>query len=360
MNVVIIADILKLIYNTKGGGTLTILHLKYACETARVGSLNKAAANLFISQPSLSRAIKELEAELGTTIFDRTHKGMVLTPEGEMFLEYAERILSQIDDLESMYKNNAAVTQKFAVCAPRSAYISEAFSKFICSAAKCNEGVTQPAHGAHSVPEKMYFRETSTLSAIKYILDSEYSIGIIRCEQATDKYVKEFLDSRNLEWKTIAEFRSVLLISSKSSIADVDDAQITEQMLSDYAQLALGDDIEPQSSSAPGIHAPITVSTAENVKRRIYIYDRASAPGILSNAKTYTLSEPLPEDMLDTLELVQKDVPNLCCGFRDFLIHKKDYRLSNLDKMFITELARAKRKHFKASSFNGQNFFIEY
>lgn len=354
MNVVIIADILKLIYNTKGGGTLTILHLKYACETARVGSLNKAAANLFISQPSLSRAIKELEAELGTTIFDRTHKGMVLTPEGEMFLEYAERILSQIDDLESMYKNNAAVTQKFAVCAPRSAYISEAFSRFLSSSAKHTE------HSAKAVPEKMYFRETSTLNAIKYILDSECSIGIIRCEQATDKYVKDFLDSRNLEWKTIAEFRSVLLISSKSSIADVDDAQITEQMLSDYAQLALGDDIEPQSSSAPGIHAPITVSTAENVKRRIYIYDRASAPGILSNAKTYTLSEPLPEDMLDTLELVQKDVPNLCCGFRDFLIHKKDYRLSNLDKMFITELARAKRKHFKASSFNGRNFFIEY
>ena len=62
---------------------MNILHLKYAAEIAKTGSLNKAAENLYMGQPNLSRAIKELESSLGITIFRRSSKGMVATPEGE-------------------------------------------------------------------------------------------------------------------------------------------------------------------------------------------------------------------------------------------------------------------------------------
>ena len=64
---------------------MNILHLKYAVEIAKTGSLNKAAENLYMGQPNLSRAIRELEAGLGITIFERTPRGMVVTPDGEAF-----------------------------------------------------------------------------------------------------------------------------------------------------------------------------------------------------------------------------------------------------------------------------------
>ena len=84
---------------------MNILHLKYAVEIAKTGSLNKAAENLYMGQPNLSRAIRELEAGLGITIFERTPRGMVVTPDGEAFLQYAVRILAQIDEMESVFRD---------------------------------------------------------------------------------------------------------------------------------------------------------------------------------------------------------------------------------------------------------------
>ena len=86
---------------------MNVLHMKYAVEVANNGSLNKAAEKLYIAQPNLSRAIKELEASLGITIFDRSAKGMVMTPAGEEFINYAKNILKQIDEVELIYKQGS-------------------------------------------------------------------------------------------------------------------------------------------------------------------------------------------------------------------------------------------------------------
>ena len=69
--------------------------MKYAVEVARLGSLSKAAETLIIAQPNISRSIKDLEADLGITIFNRSAKGMVLTPEGEEFINYAQIFLNR-------------------------------------------------------------------------------------------------------------------------------------------------------------------------------------------------------------------------------------------------------------------------
>ncbi|MBQ2241927.1 MAG: LysR family transcriptional regulator, partial [Clostridia bacterium] len=79
---------------------MNILHMKYAVEVARLGSLNKAAEMLMIAQPNISRSIKELEADLGITIFQRSAKGMVLTTDGEEFMDYARDILLRIEKIE--------------------------------------------------------------------------------------------------------------------------------------------------------------------------------------------------------------------------------------------------------------------
>ena len=84
---------------------MNILHVKYALEVAKHKSISKAARNLYMGQPNLSRAIKELESELGITIFERTSKGINPTPDGEEFLQYAKRILLQIEEVEEIKKN---------------------------------------------------------------------------------------------------------------------------------------------------------------------------------------------------------------------------------------------------------------
>ena len=109
---------------------MNLLHMKYAVEVARLGSLGKASEKLLIATPNISRSIKELEADLGISIFERTTKGMELTPDGEQFINFAKRILGQIEQVEDFYKQGTAKKQEFSISVPRACYISEAFAEF--------------------------------------------------------------------------------------------------------------------------------------------------------------------------------------------------------------------------------------
>ena len=105
-----------------------IQHLRYAVEVAKTGSISRAAENLFMGQPHLSKAIRELEEDMNITIFRRTPKGVEPTEQGEQFLEYARRILEQVDELESLYKPSGV--KKFSLSLPRASYAAFAFSEF--------------------------------------------------------------------------------------------------------------------------------------------------------------------------------------------------------------------------------------
>ena len=84
---------------------MNVIYLKYAVAVAKAGSLNKAAEELFVAQPNLSRAIKELEKELGTVIFERTSKGISLTPDGEKLVAYGKKIIREIEEVEAEFHN---------------------------------------------------------------------------------------------------------------------------------------------------------------------------------------------------------------------------------------------------------------
>jgi len=101
---------------------MTLQQLKYVIEVARSRSISKAAQALFISQPSLSNALKELEKEIGVKIFSRTNKGIHVTKEGSEFLGYARQVLEQAELLENRYYNNAAPQHHFAVSAQHYAF----------------------------------------------------------------------------------------------------------------------------------------------------------------------------------------------------------------------------------------------
>ena len=110
---------------------ITLQQLKYVIEVSRSRSINKAAQNLFISQPSLSNAIKELENEIGIVIFLRTNKGIILTAEGSEFLGYARQVVEQAALLENRYSNMQSLQQHFSVSAQHYAFAVSAFVRLL-------------------------------------------------------------------------------------------------------------------------------------------------------------------------------------------------------------------------------------
>jgi DNA-binding transcriptional LysR family regulator len=110
---------------------MTLLQLKYALAVAEKGSINEAAKALFISQPSLSSAIKELEAEVKLTLFTRTSRGAVVTPEGAGFLGYARQVVQQAELLEEKYLSARPGKQRFSVSTQHYAFTANAFVELI-------------------------------------------------------------------------------------------------------------------------------------------------------------------------------------------------------------------------------------
>ena len=310
---------------------MNILHMKYAVEVARVGSLNKAAETLLIAQPNISRSIKELEADLGITIFDRSSKGMFLTPEGETFIGYAKNILKQIEHVEDIYKNGSEKKQKFSISVPRACYISEAFSQF--------------SKSLSSQPTEIFYKETNSQRTINNILNHDYKLGIIRYAENYDKYFKAMLEEKGLSYEMITEFSYSLIMSADSPLARL--SEITFSDLKDYIEIAHAD---PYVPSLP-LSKVVKDELPDNIDRRIFIFERASQFDLLSeNPDTFMWVSPASQKVLDRYNLVQRKCAENKKVYKDVLIYKNGYKLTKLDKVFITELCDSRRKHLKSNS----------
>ena len=305
---------------------MNILHIKYAVEVARIGSLNKAAERLFVAQPNISRSIKELEADLGITIFDRTTKGMVLTPEGEEFINYAKGILNQIEQVEMLYKGGASKKQRFSISVPRACYISEAFAKF------------SKTIGKDAV--ELFYKETNSQRTIHNILENDYHLGIIRYADNYDKYFKTLLEEKGLNYEMVEEFTYCLIMSRQNPLAEKEN--ITFDDLCGYIEIAHAD---PYVPSLP-LSKVVKEELPDNIDRRIFIFERASQFDLLSeNSETFMWVSPAPQTILDRYGLVQRKCEDNKKVYKDVLIYRDGYKMTPLDRQFITALCESKRKY---------------
>ena len=305
---------------------MNLLHMKYAVEVAKAGSLNKAAETLLIAAPNVSRSIKELEADIGISIFERTTKGMELTPEGEEFINYAKGILNQIDEVENFYKKGSAKKQKFSISVPRACYISEAFSQFSKSLSK--------------EPAEIFYKETNSQRTIRNMLEHDYKLGIIRYAENYDKYFKAMLEEKGFSYEMVTEFTYSLIMSADNPLSQKE--TITFDDLADYIEIAHAD---PYVPSMP-LSKVVKEELPDNIDRRIFIFERASQFDLLSNnPETFMWVSPAPERLLKRYNLVQKKCVDNKKIYKDVLIYKNGYKLSKLDRQFITELCESKRKY---------------
>lgn len=307
---------------------MNILHLRYAVEVASTGSINKAAENLYMNQPNLSRAIKELEENLGIAIFERTTRGMIVTREGEQFLEYARKILAQIDEVENIYKRERGEKQRFSASVPRASYIAEAFLAL-------NKYIDKKE------ASEIFYQETNSMTTVSNIVNGICRLGIIRYASNYDSYFKRLLEEKNLSYELITEFGYVAAMSEKHELAK--EKTVSCESLSAFTEIVHTDSSTPPQPF-PSHKREVT---EDNINKRIFVFDRASQFDILSeNTDSFMWVSPLPKSLCERYRLVQKRSEEGKKIYKDMLIYRSDYKLSKLDSIFISEVCRVKRECF--------------
>ena len=307
---------------------MNLLHMKYAMVIAETKSINKAADELLVGAPALSRAVKELEAGLGVTLFERSAKGMFLTPDGEVFVRYAKQVLKQIDDIEEKFKNGSTAKKQFSISVPRASYVADAFASFTKKIDRLSE-------------TEIYYKETNASRVIKNLLHEDYKLGILRYSEQYESYYKSMMKEKGITSELITDFQYVIAVSKDSPLNKK--ADITFDDLTDYIEIAHAD---PYVPSLP-VSEVKKVELPDTGHCRIFIFERGSQFELLSkNPNTYMWVSPIPKELLDRYGLTERRIKAYKRVYKDVLIHRNDYRLSELDKMFIEELVISKRKVF--------------
>ena len=305
---------------------MNLMHLKYVVEIDKTRSISKAAENLYMGQPNLSRSIKELEQSLQITIFKRTPKGIEVTPDGEEFIQYAKKILADVETVEKKYTQKEKHKEKFSILGPRASYIGYSFVEFM------------RGFDSKSLIEIVY-KETNSLKAINKVLQGEYRLGIIRYRSSFQDQFKKMFEEKGLDYELIYEFRHRLIVHQSSPLCKIEN--ITYHDLENYIEICYPDPYVP--------HLPFSdvkkIELPDSINRRIYIYERASQFDLLENLdNTFMWVSPVPKELLDKYNLVEIKCNDNVNEYRDVLIFRKGYHLTDIDKRFLTILCDIKRE----------------
>lgn len=300
---------------------MNLTQLRYAAEVEKAGSISRAAQNLFMGQPNLSKAIRELESEIGLTLFRRTPHGVEPTGPGAQFLTCAKTILFQFDELESLYKPHAGRTFHFFISAPPSVY-GAVLADFLSE---------QPP----GISMDVRFKETSGMEAFTDVASGESDLAIVRVPQSHQADYEQFAQNRKLSRRIIWEFHMALLMSRDHPLASWD--EIPCHLLDGFTEICTEDAPPPAFSQIR-----MDVRT-RNPRRRVQILDRDSQFEMLRRMPgAYMWVSPIPVRLLSERGLVMKK-----SGLRsqDWAVYKEDHTLSPGEKRFL-ELAGSYTREF--------------
>ena len=304
---------------------MNTLFFKYAVEVERTRSISRAAKNLMMAQPNLSKAIKEMEDTLGFAIFERTPKGVIPTGKGTLFLDYARNILSQMESIEALSASADKNIQKFGITVSRGSYVSSGIINF---AAGLDE----------EMGLDLDIRETSSMGAINHVISGRYNLGIIRYRSIYEQYFTDFLAQHRISSEIIWEFSYLALMSRYHRLAN--EPVILPDDLVPYTEIVHGDTVIPFLSAHPDARSAYPSS-----KRQIRLYERCNQFELLSHMHTtFMWASPIPDDMLSRYNLVQRKCDFPDNSYKDLLIYPNGYNLSTLEKRFLDELQVARDK----------------
>ncbi|UUZ84767.1 LysR family transcriptional regulator [Paenibacillus sp. P26] len=247
---------------------MTLQQLKYVIEVVKQGSINEAARRLFISQPSLSNAIRDLEIEIGIAIFERSNKGISLSKEGAEFLRYARQVVEQAEPLESRYLNAKPSPQHFSVSTQHYAFAVNAFVSLV------------QEYGQEEY--ELALRETKTYEIIEDVRSFRSEIGILYLNEFNEKVINKMLKSANLQFHSLFVAKPHIFISVRNPLAKQSIVTIEEPQQYPYLSFEQGE--------YNSFHFSEEILSTLTHKKSIRVSDRATLFNLLIGVNGYTIS----------------------------------------------------------------------
>ncbi|WP_294580969.1 LysR family transcriptional regulator [uncultured Thomasclavelia sp.] len=304
---------------------MTLQQLKYIVTVAETGNITEAAKKLFISQPSLTSAIKELEKEMQITIFIRTNKGVTVSNEGDTFLSYARQILDQVALLEEKYLNQKQSSPKFSISCQHYSFAVNAFVDLIREFGGNQYDFT--------------LRETQTYEIIEDVNRLKSEIGILYTSSKNEEIIIKLIKQNGLQFNQLFTAKPHVFISSKHPLAIKE--IISLQDLEDYPYLSF-----EQGEYNSFYFSEEILSTLDRNKN-IKVRDRATLFNLVIGLNGYTVSSGIIDKELNGENIIAKPLAvneNMTIGY----ITQQKLPLSRYGKAYIKYL----KKHLDIETTN--------
>jgi len=299
---------------------MTLQQLKYALTIADCGSMNEAAKQLFISQPSLSETMKELETEIGLDIFLRSNRGIVITPEGEEFLGYARQVTEQFGLLQSKYIDKK-VKEKFSVSTQHYTFAVKAFVETVKQI-----GMEQYEFAVH---------ETTTISVIENVKNFKSEIGVLYENDFNEKVLNKMFKENGLEFVELFSCDTFVYLWSGHPLAKQD--VITMEELDEYPCLSF------DQGKNNSLYLAEEMKSTYEYRRLIKANDRATLLNLMIGLNAYTLCSGIICEELNGSEYCAvklKSNEEMSIGY----LYRKGVAISLLGQKYLDEIAKYQDK----------------
>ena len=301
---------------------MTLQQIFYALTISETGSMNKAAEKLFISQPSLTSAIKELERDVGITIFTRTGKGAVPTKDGEEFLLYARQVFQQYDLLRQKYDKKENIKRKFGVSTQHYSFAVKAFVE------------TVKKFDARNY--EFAIREEKTFDIISDVGNSRSEIGILFLSNFNRKVIGKFLKEYDLEFHKLINCDAYVYLWKNHPLAN--EKSIRFEQLSDYPCLSF------EQGEKSSFYFAEEILSENEYAQTIKACDRATMLNLMVGLNGYTLCSGIICNELNGNDFVvvpfEADNENHNQVMEIGYITKKHSALSEIGDIYIEEVKR--------------------
>lgn len=294
---------------------MTLQQLKYAITVAETGTITEAANKLYISQPSLTNAIHELEKEMNIIIFNRTNKGISISKEGEDFLGYARQVLEQAAILEDKYKGNNGGKKKFCVSTQHYSFAVNTFVDLIKKFGQDEYDFS--------------LRETQTYEIIEDVARMRSEIGILFLNDFNEKVITKILKSYDLEFHQLFVARPHVFISRKHPLAQ--NQVITNEELEQYPYLSF------EQGEHNSFYFSEEIFSATERKKNIRVRDRATLFNLLIGLNGYTVCSGVIDKKLNGKDIIAAPLADESDMRIGYITHKKG-RISRLGTTYLEAL----------------------
>ena len=299
---------------------MTLQQLKYVTTIAECGSMNEASRQLFVSQPSLSGSIKELEKELGFELFVRSNRGISTTVKGEEFLGYARQVIQQYQLLEDQYINKE-IKERFSVSMQHYSFAVMAFVRIVKKI------------GTNQFDFAVY--ETKTYEVIENVRDAKSELGILYINEFNQQVLNKLFRENQLVFVPLFDCDTYVYLKKGHPLSD--NKVISMKDLEPYTCLAFD-----QGKNNSFYLAEEMMSTYD-YKKIIRANDRATMLNLLYGIDGYTLCSGVICDALngdDVIAIPLKESEKMTIGY----IHRKGAKISPIGEMYLEELVKCSKE----------------